>query len=73
MVKWQNTIEGYWAWVKRGIYGIHHWVSEKHMQKYLNDYFFKYNTKDLQNNERFVMFLQNVMSNKLTYKDLISC
>lgn len=43
------------------------------MQKYLNDYFFKYNTKDLQNNERFVMFLQNVMSNKLTYKDLISC
>ncbi len=68
-----NTIEGYWAWVKRGIYGIHHWVSEKHMQKYLNDYSFKYNTKDLQNNERFVMFLQNVISNKLTYKDLISC
>jgi len=49
-----NTIEGYWTWIKRCIYGIHHWVGQKHMQKYLNDYSFKYNTKDLQNNEELV-------------------
>jgi transposase-like protein len=66
-----NTIEGYWAWVKRGVYGIHHWVSEKHIQKYLNDYSFKYNTKDLQNNERFVLFLESVGNGKLTYKQLV--
>lgn len=67
-----NTIEGYWAWVKRGIYGIHHWVSEKHMQKYLNDYSFKYNTKDLENNERFTLFLKGIANNKITYKQLIT-
>lgn len=67
-----NTIEGYWAWVKRGVYGIHHWVSEKHIQRYLNDYSFKYNTKDLQNNERFGLFLEGVRNNKLTYKQLIA-
>ncbi len=73
-----NTIEGFWSHLKRCIFGVYHWASNKHMQKYLNDYSFKYNTKDLQNNERFTMFLQNVMSNKLMsnkliYKDLISC
>lgn len=26
-----QTIEGYWSQLKRQIYGIHHWVSEKHL------------------------------------------
>ena len=67
-----NTIEEYLTWVKRDVYGIHHWVSKKHIQRYLNDYSFKKNTKDLQNNERFVLFLGDVKNTKLTYKQLIA-
>lgn len=39
---------------------------------YLFTLSFKYNTKDLQNNERFVLFLESVKNNKLTYKQLIA-
>ena len=66
-----NTIEGYWGLVKRGIYGIHHWVSKKHLQKYLNSYSFVYNTRYSANNDRFITFLENVVGNKLTYNQLI--
>jgi transposase len=38
-----NTIEGYWSLVKRGISGVYHSVSKKHLQKYLNEYSFRYN------------------------------
>ena len=38
-----NTIEGFWTLLKRGIYGQYHKVSVRHLQKYLNEFTFKYN------------------------------
>jgi transposase-like protein len=38
-----NTIEGFWGNLKRGISGVYHAVSAKHLQKYLNEYTFRYN------------------------------
>lgn len=38
-----NTIEGFWAILKRGIIGQFHWVSKKWLQSYLNEFCFKYN------------------------------
>jgi transposase-like protein len=41
-----NTIEGFWGNTKRGISGVYHQVSAKHLQKYLNEYTFRYNHRD---------------------------
>ncbi len=30
-----NSIEGFWSLLKRRIYGIHHWVSPKHLDQYV--------------------------------------
>lgn len=38
-----NTIEGFWSLVKRGIAGVYHSVSSRHLQGYLNEYAFRYN------------------------------
>jgi transposase-like protein len=38
-----NTIEGFWSLLKRGIDGVYHAVSQKHLQSYLNEYAFRYN------------------------------
>ncbi len=41
-----NTIEGFWSLLKRGISGVYHSVSEKHLQDYVNEYAFRYNHRD---------------------------
>jgi len=41
-----NTIEGFWSLVKRGIGGVYHAVSAKHLQSYLNEYAWRYNHRD---------------------------
>ena len=38
-----NTIEGFWSVLKRGIDGVYHAVSQKHLQSYINEYSFRYN------------------------------
>lgn len=65
-----NSIEGFWSQVKRTINGTHHWISKKHINKYLAEMSFRYNTKMLSDNTRFVNFLKTSF-NKLTYKQLV--
>jgi len=48
-----QTIDGFWALVKRGIGGVYHSVSAKHLQSYLSEYTFRYNHR----NEPRAMFL----------------
>lgn len=64
-----NTIEGAFSIVKRTIYGIYHWVSVKHLQRYLNEISFRYNNKDLSNFSKINLCLEN-MDNRLSYKEL---
>lgn len=66
-----NTLEGFWSLVKRGFYGIYHYVSKKHMQKYLNSYAFRYNYRESSISEQFNTMLC-MMSNRLTYNELIN-
>jgi transposase len=40
-----NTIEGFWSLVKRGLDGVFHGVSKKHLQGYLNEYAWRYNER----------------------------
>ncbi len=41
-----NSIEAVWALLKRQIYGIHHWVSDKHLKRYLAEMTWRYNRRD---------------------------
>ncbi len=49
-----NTIEGFWSLIKRGIDGVHHSVSPKYLQDYVNAYGFRWNHR----NETKPMFFQ---------------
>ena len=65
-----NTIESFWATLKRGIYGIYHWTSRKHLHYYIDEFCFRYNTRTIGESARFNTLLRN-MENRVTYKELI--
>lgn len=66
-----NTIEGFWSILKRGIVGIYHFTSKKHLQRYLDEFVFRYNTREESELVRFNLLLSNI-ENRLTYKELIN-
>lgn len=54
-----NTIEGFWSLIKRGIGGVYHSVSHKHLQMYLDEYSFRYSHR-LDTEPMFLTFLRQV-------------
>jgi hypothetical protein len=47
-----QSIESIWALLKRQIIGIHHWVSPKHLQKYVDETTWRINRRDLKPSPR---------------------
>lgn len=67
-----NTLEGFWSHLKRGIFGIYHQVSPKHLHRYCHEFGYKYNTRKIKDVSRFHDALKNVNGKRLTYAELIS-
>ncbi len=65
-----NTIEGFWSILKRGIIGIYHFTSKQHLQRYVDEFAFRYNTRKCTECGRFNLLLRNT-EHRLTYKELI--
>lgn len=67
-----NTIEGFWSHLKRGINGIYIWVSNKHINKYLLEYSYRYNKRALTDFARFENFFEKCERKNLSYEELIA-
>jgi len=67
-----NTIEGFWSLLKRGIIGIYHFTSKKHLQNYIDEFVFRYNTRTYTEAGRFNLLLANTET-RTKYADLIRC
>lgn len=69
-----NGIESVWAVLKRGYYGTHHNFSEKHLQKYIDEFTYRLNGGNVKNHtmERINTLLDKSKGKRLTYKHLKS-
>ena len=63
-----NTIEGYFSLIKRGVYGTYHHWSRHQMFRYLNEFDFRYNTRGLRDAERARLMLKGADGKRLFYR-----
>lgn len=64
-----NTIEGFFSIVKRGLNGIYHNVSKEHLHRYLSEFEFRYNYRELSDGQRTVAALKAAQGKRLLYKE----
>ena len=55
-----NGIEDAWSHLKRTIFGTYYHVNKKHMQKYVDEFVFRFNTKYHSDNQRFDLYLRHI-------------
>ncbi len=65
-----NAIEGFWSLLKRQIYGIHHWVSVKHLDQYVAEASWRYMLRERPDGQRVTTLLAQT-DGRLTYNMLI--
>jgi hypothetical protein len=69
-----NSIESVWAVLKRGIHGVYHKVSAKHLFRYVDEFTFRLNEGNVERHtlERLDSFVDGITGKRLTYARLIA-
>jgi hypothetical protein len=63
-----NTVESHFLLLKRGFYGAFHSISEAHLHRYLAEFDFRANTRQMTEAERAVALLAGSKGNRLVYQ-----
>ncbi len=64
-----NTVEGYFANLKRGIKGVYHHVGKQHLHRYLAEFDFRYNARKIEDGARTIEALKGVEGKRLLLRD----
>ncbi len=67
-----NSIESVWAVLKRGLHGVYHHASPKHLGRYVDEFTFRLNAGNVARHtlERLDSFIDAVTGKRITYKEL---
>ena len=66
-----NGIESFWAMLKRGYIGIYHWMSAKHLHRYVNEFSGRHNIRPLDTLGQMAAMVRGMDGKRLTYAALI--
>src|SRR3990167_1031601 len=66
-----NTLEGWFALLKRGVTGTFHHVSEQHIDRYVDEFAFRYNARKLTDSERAQRAMKGAEGKRLMYRATI--
>ena len=66
-----NGVESFWAMLKRAIFGSYIHVDPIHLDRYVSEQVFRFNTRELHDAPRFVRAVRGGVGKRLTYQDLI--
>lgn len=69
-----NGIESVFAVLKRGLHGVYHHASPKHIGRYVNEFAFRLNEGEVKRHtlERLDSFIRATIGKRITYRELIA-
>ena len=67
-----NGIESVWAVMRRGLHGVYHRASEKHLGRYVNEFTFRLNDGNVKRHslERLDSLIGQITGMQITYSEL---
>jgi transposase-like protein len=66
-----NTIEGVFSLIRRGVMGTFHSLTRKHLQNYLNEFEFRWNTRKMDDGQRVQAAIKAVEGKRLEYRESV--
>ena len=65
-----NGVESFWSMLKRGYVGVYHQMSEKHLQRYVDEYVGRHNGRQERTMEQISGVVQSMLGKRLKYREL---
>jgi transposase-like protein len=66
-----NTVESYFALLKRGHYGVYHKMSAKHLGRYCDEFSFRWDHRKVTDGQRTESAIEGAPGKRLMYKQLV--
>ena len=66
-----NTMESHWSNLKRGIVGVYHHMSDKHLHRYTAEFDGRHNSRQSDTVDQVRQVMQGMTGKRLRYEDLI--
>ena len=67
-----NGIEGFWSLLKRGYHGVYHYMSPKHLARYVAEFTGRQNSRLLDTMEQLQQMFRAMDGKRLRYQDLVA-
>lgn len=67
-----NGIESFWSMLKRGYQGTYHYMSGKHINRYVQEFAGRHNIREADTVDQMAMIVRAMMGKRLKYRDLIA-